>query len=41
MTGGAPPGPLSRTEYAHRDRPEGTVVTVPYYTDLNVLVIRK
>ena len=28
-------------EYAYRDTPEGTIVTVPYYTDLNVLVIRK
>ena len=28
-------------EYACRDMPEGAIVTVPYYTDLNVLVVRK
>lgn len=28
-------------EYACRDMPEGAIVTLPYYTDLNVLVVRK
>ena len=28
-------------KYALRDMPEGTIATVPYYTDLNVLVVRK
>ena len=32
---------LSYTLYFHRDMPEGTVVTAPYYTDLNVLVTLK
>lgn len=34
-------GALSRTEYEQRDMPEGTVITVPYYTDCNVLVVLK
>ena len=32
---------LSRDKYLHRDMPEGTVITAPYYTDLNVLVTLK
>ena len=34
-------GSLPREEYLQRDMPEGTVITVPYYTDLNVLVTLK
>ena len=31
----------SREELIHRDMPEGTVVTKPYYTDMNVVVVLK
>ena len=34
-------GTLERGEYRFRDMPEGTVITAPYYTDLNVLVTLK
>ena len=32
---------IPREEYSQRDMPEGTIVTAPYYTDMNVLVILK
>ena len=32
---------LPRDVFMKRDMPEGTVITVPYYTDLNVLVTLK
>ena len=34
-------GSLPREEYLQRDMPEGTIITAPYYTDLNVLVTLK
>ena len=34
-------GSLPREVFRNRDMPEGTVVTAPYYTDLNVLVALK
>ena len=32
---------ISFERYAYRDRPEGTIITVPYYTDIEVLVVKK
>ena len=32
---------IPREENSQRDMPEGTIVTAPYYTDMNVLVILK
>ena len=34
-------GSLSKEVFGNRDMPEGTVITAPYYTDLNVLVALK
>ena len=34
-------GTVTRDEYVQRDMPEGTIITDPYYTDLNVLVMIK
>ena len=34
-------GTVTRDEYVQRDMPEGTIITAPYYTDLNVLVTLK
>ena len=33
--------PLQFEKYDQRDRPEGTIITDPYYTDFNVLVTMK
>lgn len=32
---------LQEKRFSRRDRPEGTVITAPYYTDLNVLIVKK
>ena len=34
-------GTVTRDEYVQRDMPEGTIITAPYYTDVNVLVTLK